>query len=70
METLTKQQAIQLFLEIMADAKISATEKDLIDFNFTDGGQTDKEVREWANDWISEEHSNRHEAKNAWRYEV
>lgn len=69
MENLTKQQATDLFLEIMQQNQIQVKASDLKDFDFIDGGQTEAQVIEWANDWLSEEHSNRCEAKNAWRYE-
>ena len=45
------------------------TETDIKDWGIT-GDETNDQLEQYAHDFISEEHTARCEAKNAWRYEL
>ena len=45
------------------------TESELRDWDIR-GGETHRQLQEWAKDFASERESERAENKNAWRYEI
>lgn len=62
-------EAKKLFNELLLNAGCKPfSEGELKDWDFYEG-MTTQTVVQWANDLISEEHSNKCENKNAWRYE-
>ncbi len=69
MENLTKQQAVNLIIELCKKENVIVTEGDLCDSEVIDG-VTEDFCAEVAQFFIEEDFQTKMENKNAWRYQI
>lgn len=65
----TKQQAIETLNEMLQEYGLSPlNDNEIQDWGIA-GGETNAQLQEWVNDYVSDIHSEECEGENAWRYE-
>ncbi len=66
---LTKKESIDTLNEMLVEKGLTPlTESEINDWGIM-GGESNAQLQEWVNDFVSELHSENCVAKDAWRYE-
>lgn len=69
MVNVTKQDAELTLVELLICAGITGITKNMVKDFELQGGETNAQIQEYVNDYVSELHTEKCEAKQAWRYE-
>lgn len=68
MVNITKKDAELTLIEMMSEKGITLKANEISDFGLI-GGETNSQIQEYVNDYVSDIHTEMCESKNSWRYE-